>query len=593
MTLTVLLVLLVVVAAIALFISEALSVDLVALILPVALLLLGILKPSEAFRGFSNEALITVAAMFVLSAGLSETRALARLGDIILARRGRSLPVLTLAFVVPVAAASAFINNTAAVAVFLPIALEVCRRLELAPSKLLIPLSYGAILGGMTTLIGTSTNLLVYSMAVERGHAGFTMFELGKVGLPLALMGIAYMAVFGTRLLPARPSLAALLPQMQHREFTAELLVLESSPLAGRKLGETAIGKSGQARVQSISRKDGVTISEPAPDVLVLAGDVIRLKGSGAEVIHLQSKLGAPEPSDEALGLRTIDATELVYIEGVVSPTSRLIGRRIGDLRLPTRYGVELVALHRHGRNLPRDLSAEILRFGDTLLLRGDRDTVQDLRFRHNFLLMYEIEPKQGRREKSLLALGVLCGVVLVAASGALPMVVAASTGALLMVLSGCLTMKDATDAIEWKVLFLIGGALSLGVAMEKSGLARILAELALGAVGPLGPVAVLSVCYLVTATLTEFLSNNAAAVLMVPIALEAAAGLHANPQPFLVAVAIAASASFATPIGYQTNTLVYGPGGYRFTDYTRVGLPLGILCWIVATIIIPLAWPL
>lgn len=574
--------------AVVLFATEKFPVDFVAVMVLGALLACGLVTVQEGVSGFSNPATLTVGSMFVLSAALRKTGALGVLGRTLM-RFGTSYSALLLLVMLTVGAVSAFINNTAAVAVFLPLVLTLGRRREISPAKLLIPLSYASQFGGVCTLIGTSTNLLVSSISEKSGRGPFSMFEFAPLGLIMFVAGIVYLLVFGRWILPDRRS-AQLTETYQLGDYIIELRVMEDSPLIGKTVSNSVLGSSGAATVLEILRAEEKLwrpLHEPlrSGDVLLVSGkldDLMELRDSSKLVIEPRFKL-----EDEIL--RTDD---VALVEILVAPRSRLIGHTLAELSFTRRYNALALGIQRRGHTLRDKLRDVTLHFGDALLLQAPKAEIERLRADENFIVLSEVEEPSLRRGKAPVAIGIIALAVGLAAFGVLPILVTALLGCVALVLTRCINLEEAYAAIDWKVIFLLAGILPLGIAMERSGAAQLISTHALGFVGPFGPIAVLAVLYLLTAALTETMSNNAAAVLLAPIAISTANSMGVDPKPFLIAVCFAASTSFATPVGYQTNTMVYNAGGYRFTDFMRAGIPLNIIFWILAVYFIPKFWP-
>lgn len=594
------LVLLLLAAALVLFISERLPAELVSLLVLAALLLVAVAGPatgwvnpdrwvtlSEALSGFGNSAVVTVAAMFVLSAGLARTGALAGLGRT-LVRVGHNQTALLVVMMVVVGVASAFVNNTAAVAVFLPLVLTACHRRKLPPSRVLIPLSFASQFGGVCTLIGTSTNLLVSAISEKAGCGAFGMFEFSQLGMIFLGVGLVYLLVAGPWLLPARRG-TDLAETYRLREYITEVRVLPDSPLIGKTVVESRLGERHDANVLEILRPDR-RIWSPH-DTRLQAGDILLVQANVQNLMDLRARTGLTIEPEFQLKDAALPGDEMALTEALVAPRSTLAGRTLAEAHFRWRYEAIVLALQRQGRLLRGKLARVRLRFGDALLLLLRRQDLPRLRASDDLVVLAEVEAPSLRSGRALLALGIITLVVLAAALGVVPILVSAILGALVMVLTRCLTMDQAFQAIDWRVIFLLAGVLPLGMAMERSGTAAWLAQTALGLVGHFGPLAVLAVIYLMTALLTEVMSNNAAAVLLAPVAISAGTSMGISPKPLLMAVMFAASTSFATPVGYQTNTMVYGAGGYRFADFTRIGLPLNILFWILAVVWIPKFW--
>ena len=570
---------------------EKLSLDLAAMLAFSLLLVTGILTPAEAFGVFSNDAAITVACMFILSAALERTGVIDAIGHWLNRLVGKSDWSVLLVVLPVVALISAFINNTPVVVVFMPILISLAASRKLKPSKLLIPLSFASIFGGTCTLIGTSTNILVSSTAAQMGQAPLGMFELARLGLILTAAGVVYLLTFGRQLLPDRETLASILQTTDSKQYLTEAVVAAGSPLVGKKLADTPLASEPKARVLEIIRA-GDPVVVPLNEVVLEQGDRLRLTTELASIMDLKSSAAVEILPKAKLGVELVGAQKAVVVECVVGPHSSLIGRSIRQMNFRRRYSVLVLAVHRKGVNLRANFADVRLQYGDTLLVEGPDLAIKELRDSHDFLLLLDVPHAPKRRRKQWLAVGVIAAIVALAALNVMPIAALAAVGAVLVLVTRCLDPEDAYKAVEWKIIFLIFGMLALGLALEKTRGAELIAHTIIHGFGPWGATVVLAAIVLIASTMTAFLSNNAVAVLLTPIVIQAANSMNLSPRPFIIAVAVGASASFATPIGYQTNTLVYGAGGYRFGDYLKVGLPLSLLFCALAVYFIPKFWP-
>jgi di/tricarboxylate transporter len=580
-----------------LFLWEKFSPDLVALALFCVLAATTLLPAQDAFSVFANTAPFTVGAMFVLSAALVKCGAIDGVSRLVERYGGLPYPVVMLGLVLLVAAMSAFINNTPVVVVFLPVVLNLARKMQLAPSKLLIPLSYAAVLGGTCTLIGTSTNLVVNGAITAKGIQGFSMFELAWLGVPAAVIGALYLAFFGKRLLPDRAMLSSILSEDERREYITEAFVQPAAAAVGKTLAEAGLGSKRGIRVLEIVR-DGVALPFDPKITRLNAGDRLVLACRPQGIAAARGVAGIDLVSELALGLEQIAAHEGSLVEAVVNPNSDPVGQSVKDLNFRQRYRMVVLALHRQGRNVREKVDSLPLAAGDVLLMMGTDQAIDALQNSSDLVVFDRARtPARPKTRYIPLVLGVIAAVVLAEVVGLVPIHLGALIGCVVVCAAGCLSTKEAYDSIEWPVLFLIYAMLAAGLALDRTGAASWLARGIITLVEPLAseamrPLVVLGAIYLVTTVLTEILSNNAVAALMIPIVLGVAAELGVDPRPFIIAATFAASAAFATPIGYQTNTYVYGVGGYKFGDFVKIGVPLNLVCMTVALIVIPIIWP-
>lgn len=584
---------LLVVAVFVVLVKEWISPDLAAMGAFISLALIGVLEPKEALGVFGNSAPVTVAAMFIMSAVLERTGLIELLAGRFETLAGKN-PFRTMAvMLVLVAFLSAFVNNTPVVVVFLPIILAHCRKFDLTASRFLIPLSYAAIVGGTCTIIGTSTNLIASGIAEDYGMRPFGMFEVSKLGILFVIATIVYVLVGGWRLIPDRVTLSTLFDGETSQEFLTQVYVNEKSPLVGTKFQDSPLAKNRQLRIIEVVR-DGRPVPIPLNELEFSSGDQILMKTRASGVVELAETSGLDLLPEGDLGLEHVRTESAVLMEGIVGPGSRLAGHSLRELNFRQRFGVVILAVHRRGVNL-RDRFEDVkLAFGDTLLVEGPVHRMTELFNEKDFVNLSKPKGRPIRRSKAPIAISALAMFMIGGALFPSYIPIFALVSVVATLATKCIDPEEAYQSIEWKVIFMIFGMLGLGMGLEKAGLARLLAESAASLFEAWGPYVVLSVLYLLAAVLTELISNNAVAALLTPIAIGVANELEGvdDPRAFVVAVMFASSASFVTPIGYQTNTYVYGAGGYKFKDFSLVGLPLAFALWMVASWLIPMLWP-
>lgn len=577
------------------FAKEWLPNDLVALGGMSALLLFGILDEADLGKVFGNSAPLTIGAMFILGEALTRTGVIDGIAVRFEKWAGKSLARAIIILALIVIPLSAFMNNTPVVIVFLPVLIAFSRSTGLKASKLLIPLSFLSILGGTITLIGTSTNLLVSGLVAQMGQPAFGIFEISGLGIVYALIGSLYIYFIGQRLLPERDTVSSLLGAEDTRKFSSAVEIPAESPLLGERLIEHPLFKDRKSTIVYEVIRHGRRVEDIPLDAITLQErDVLWFRATSKQLADIQGTTGV-EMIHRKQGNADTDAAqgdEVKTVEAIIGPQSPLIGKSVKDSNIRRRYGIVVAAVHRKGMNLSEGYQNIRLAFGDTLLLEGPVQNLNRLNQEGSFLSLNETFIVPRLKSRAILAVAILASVVLSAGFGLLSITAAALIGATLAVVTGCLDLRGAYKAIEWNVLFLIYGMLGIGMAMQKTGGAEWIAMGVVGALDGFEPIVVLAVVYLLTLILTELVTNNAVAILMTPIAISIAGSMGVDPRPFLVAIMFAASASFITPIGYQTNTYVYGAGGYRFSDFIKVGIPLSMMLWAAAVFLIPKFWP-
>ncbi len=575
----------VVVVMFLLFLRETFPTEVVAIAGASVMLALGLLPYDIALDVLSNSAPWTIAAMFIIMGALVRTGALEVLTRAA-GRAARTSPRLAIGgVVVMVMAASAIMNNTPVVVVMIPVVVQLCQTLNMKPSKMLIPLSYAAIMGGSLTLIGTSTNLLVDGVAREQGLEPFGIFEILPIGLAVCCTGLLYMLLVAPRLLPDRDSMAMMLSDRSRMKFFSEAVIPPESNLIGREVLDVQLFKRDGVRLIDVIRGDA-SLRRDLKGVQLQVGDRVVLRTRMTELLSLQS-------NKELKRVDQVSSVETTTVEVLITPGCKMVGRTLGALRLRRRYGVYPLAVHRRNQNIGRQLDQLIVRVGDTLLLEGAPEDIQRLAADMELVDVSHPSARAYRRGHAPIAIGSLVGLVVLAALGVAPILLLAVLAVAIVLVTGCIDADEAFSFVEGRLLALIFSMLAVGAALQHTGAVALLVNAAAPGLTDLPSWLVVFVVFLMTTILTEIVSNNAVAVIMTPIAIGLAEAIGVDARPLVVAVMIAASCAFATPIGYQTNTLVYGPGGYKFTDFMRVGIPLNLTISVIASTVIPFFWPL
>jgi di/tricarboxylate transporter len=575
-----------------LLVTEKIPVDLTALGIMVALVISRVLTPLETVAGIAHPAVITVGSMFLISRGMVRTGAVGFIGQRIIKFARGSVTLALLMILLVVAVASAFINNTPVVVLFIPVVVSMCCEFNLSPSKFLIPISYASILAGTCTLIGTSTNIIVSDLSAKHGYGAFGMFELSILGVPIAAIGIAFLLMAAPRFMPSLLNPSCELENSEHRRYLAELAVPRGSRLIGKNPGKVFAEKYPDIEVLELIRYSH--IFHPSRDEIdIAADDLLLIKGSANDLIEIINHDDVELPLAEKGLSFGPGKKESIVVELIIPPQSSLLGQRLLESDLQRDRDIHIIAIKRSGLHYTEKQIYDVkLKVGDIVLVWCYADKLDNMREVVEYIIVEDIHHEIVQKRKAWKAGLIFAGLIASASIGLADIMVCALTAAFLMIVTGCLQVRDAYRALQADVLLLIAGTLALGTAMEKTGTSQIYAEAYLKLFFGLSPAFVLGGFILLVSISTQILSNNATAVLLLPIAVSTALGLGVDPKPFVMAVCFGASACFATPIGYQTNLLVYGPGGYRFSDYLKLGIPLNFFVLVLGALLIPVVWP-
>ena len=583
----ILLTLVVITGALVMFVAEWLPIDTTAIAVMVVLMVLGLVTPDEGIAGFGNSATITVMAMFILSYGITRTGIIQIMRDFLVKWGGSNPSQQILVMGAIIGPITAFINNTAVVAIFLPIVEEWCKQRKISVSKLMIPLSYVTVLGGMITVIGTSTNILASGLAKKLTGQEFHLFQFTALGLTTFAIGLIYLAIVAPRLLPERKPVSDsnMTDEYQLKDYVSEIIIPPRSSLIGQTLRQSGIQRKFDIDVLEIIRND-IHFPQPLADKVLALGDILIVRGGRNYLLKIKDERGVEIFADVKFTDEELEASLATNLEKgeekiadiLILSNARLIGSTLKDTRFRQRYNATVLAIRRGEELISQRLGQVKLRFGDLLLVQGPKESFLGLQTTRELLVLEEKDRENLRLDKAWIALAITVGVVVIAALDWMPILVTSLVGVLLMIITGCLKPGEIYGAVRWDIIFLLAGLIPLGTAMENSGTTKWLANYLVSFGGHLSGYWILLLFYIATAILTEILSNNATVVLMLPIAVEVAKSLSLNPLALMFVVTFAASNSYMTPIGYQTNTMVYGPGGYKFYDFTKVGAPLTIM---------------
>jgi di/tricarboxylate transporter len=584
-----------------LFITEWLRVDVVALLVLLALLITGLITPEAAFSGFSSPAVLTVWAVFIVSGGLFHTGVANLLGDRLLKIAGSSPRRLVGLIMATVGVMSGVMNNVGATAVLMPAVVSISRKARVSASKLLMPLAFGSLLGGMTTLIGTPPNILVSDVLSQAGYEPFSLLDFAPIGLVALVLGVIYMALIGLRRLPEQTAVEMMASTGEHVDLVDSYRLGErlfraripaGSRLVGQRLAESGLREEFDLTVIGLERRGKLSLGLDK-DTILQRGDVLLIEGMVDNLVWAEATGWVDVQPEVGVEDHDLQSEVVGIAEVLLSPRSGLVGKTLAEILFREKYSLTVLAILRDGRPRRTGLVDLPLRFGDTLLVQGPRQKIRILQREPDFVVMGDVEvAPMVRARRAPVAIGLLVLMLVPVIAGWLPIAASALLAGILMVITGCLTMDEAYQSIEWKAVFLVAGTLPLGIAMQETGTAEYLAGFLVDTLGGLHPLALLAGFFILTNLLTQFMSNAASTMLIAPIAIGASQQIGSEPYALLMTIAVAASAGFLTPVAHQSNVLVMGPGGYRFGDYFKSGLPLDLLTFVVTVLIVPLIWP-
>jgi len=580
-------------AAFVLFATDMVPFDVVAMILLLSLLITGILSLEEGLSGISHPATVTIASMFILSEGLRRTGLLNKVGDYFAERLQENFQVWMLFMLLFISGMSSIMNNTAVVIIFIPILINVASKIGISASKLLMPVSFAAIMGGICTLIGTSTNILVSSIASERGAADFGMFDFTPVGISLLVAGYLFLLLAGIKMIPERRKKEGeeLTKDFEMQGYLADVVVEPNSELIGGVLDEDDLTKRLDLDVLRIYKPDRDRSAQRS-EIEVEVGDVFRIRGNPKELNKLLKREDfSSRAAKEWLDV-DLQSGRDALVEAVVTPESTLEGKSLNQIDFYDRFGAVPLAIRHRGELKHDDLGDIKITGGDSLLLSLSSDRIPEIEKSPTFVVASKLDVMAQRKDKTVTAVAILLSVVVIAAMEILPITISAPAGVVLMILTGCLTTEEAYSAVNWKIIILLAGVIPLGLAMDKTGAASLMADTLVTTFEGWGPRVMLGGFYLLTMVMSAIMSTNASAALVAPLAIQIANTIGVSPVPFVISVSYAASLTFLTPFGHHANTLIYGAGQYKFTDFIRVGLPINIIFWVLATLLIPVIWP-